>query len=298
MDDTPALHRIIDRYRPVVDADVPDGDVVIATWWETAEWVANLDLSKGAKAYFVQHDETQFASAPDRALATWSLPMHKIAVAQWLVDLARQRGSDSEDISLVPNSVDLGQFCAPPRGKQPALTVGFMYSRAKFKGCEIALRAFELAREKLPNLQLVSFGVSAPVETLPLPAGASYTRQPEQDRIRDLYAACDAWIVASRSEGFGLPILEAMACRTPLIATPAGAAPELLSGGGGILVKMDDPHDVARAIERIAAMDESSWRAMSDAALATATRYTWDDATDRFEVALERAVTAQVLSPA
>src|SRR5689334_14829216 len=30
-------HRVLDRARPVTDADVPDGDVVIATWWETAE---------------------------------------------------------------------------------------------------------------------------------------------------------------------------------------------------------------------------------------------------------------------
>src|SRR4051794_20021433 len=31
--------RLLDRYRPPTDADVPDADVVIATWWETAEWV-------------------------------------------------------------------------------------------------------------------------------------------------------------------------------------------------------------------------------------------------------------------
>src|SRR5262245_53614657 len=32
-------HRVLDRWRPIIDDDVPDGDVVIATWWETAEWV-------------------------------------------------------------------------------------------------------------------------------------------------------------------------------------------------------------------------------------------------------------------
>src|SRR5258708_6435499 len=38
-------HRRIDRVRPIVDGDVPDADVVIATWWETAEWVAALSPS-------------------------------------------------------------------------------------------------------------------------------------------------------------------------------------------------------------------------------------------------------------
>ena len=50
-------HHVLDRWRPVADGDVPDGDVVIATWWETAEWVNELDPSKGAKVYFIQHHE-------------------------------------------------------------------------------------------------------------------------------------------------------------------------------------------------------------------------------------------------
>ena len=98
------------------------------------------------------------------------------------------------------------------------------------------------------------------------------------------------WLFSSRSEGFGLPLLEAMACRTPVIATPAGAAPEVCAGGGGILVPIDDPADMARAIERVAGLPEAAWREMSDKAHATASRYTWDDATDRFEAALNRAV--------
>src|SRR5271170_1738303 len=35
----PVQHRILNKYRPVTDKDVQDADVVIATWWETAEWV-------------------------------------------------------------------------------------------------------------------------------------------------------------------------------------------------------------------------------------------------------------------
>src|SRR5438067_3010988 len=270
-------HRVIDRFRPITDADVPDADVVIATWWETAEWVAKLSPNKGAKAYFIQHDETQLSEQQkDRVIATWALPMHKIAVAQWLVDLGKTRCPDHE-IALLPNAVDLNQFNAPPRGKQHDPTVGVMYSQARFKGCDIALRAYEVAKSQIPNLKLVAFGAQEPNATLPLPDGARYVKDPAQDEIRGIYSDCDAWLFASRSEGFGLPILEAMACRTPVIATPAGAAPELLASGGGILVKPEDPQEMARAIERICAMDDASWRALSQIAHDTATRYTWDD---------------------
>ena len=285
-------HRIIDRFRPIIDDDLPDADIVIATWWETAEWVAKLSPRKGVKAYFIQHDETQLSAEKDRVIATWALPMHKLAVAQWLVDLGKTR-CPGDEIALMPNAVDLDQFNAPPRGKQQSPTVGVMYSQAKFKGCDIALRAFEIAREKIPDLKLVAFGTQGPNATLPLPADARYVKDPPQDDIRGIYADCDAWLFASRSEGFGLPILEAMACRTPVIATPAGAAPELLANGGGLLVKPEDPIDMAAAIQRICAMDDSAWREISQRAYQTACAHTWDDAANRLEIFLHHVIAAR-----
>ena len=281
--------RFLDRYRPATAADVPDADVVVATWWETAEWVAHFPPSKGAKAYFIQHHEVFHPLPAERVEATWRLPMHKIAIARWLADLARDRFGD-DDVSLVPNSVDLDQFTAPPREKQPVPTVGVMYSLVPFKGCDVSLKAFDLASRIIPRLRLVAFGTRRPEPEMPLPPHAEYICQPPQASIKDLYAKCDAWLFASRSEGFGLPVLEAMACRTPVIATPAGAAPELIAGGGGILVPPEDPAAMARAIERIAGLGEAGWREMSDKAYATATRYTWDDATARFEAALHAAI--------
>ena len=281
-------HRPIKQYRPIVAADLADADVVIATWWETAEWVAALPPGKGRRAYFIQHYEAHGGQPADRVDATWRLPLHKIIIAEWLMKIAANRGDTSA--SYVPNAVDTDQFHAPPRGKQPTPTVGVMYSTIPFKGCDVSLKAFELARETIPELKLVAFGNRDPDPALPLPPGTDYARQPPQDRIRDVYARCDAWLFGSRSEGFGLPLLEAMACRTPVIATPTGAAPELVAKGGGLLVPPEDPRAMADAIRRVAAMADERWRALSDSAAAAATGYTWDDATTRFEAALGRAV--------
>jgi glycosyltransferase involved in cell wall biosynthesis len=285
---TGAVHRQIESCRPIVANDLPDADVVIATWWETAEWVMALPPWKGRKAYFIQHYEAHPGQDTARVDATWRLPMHKIIIAQWLVDIARNRFGDTH-FSYVPNAVDLRQFNAPPRGKQPVPTVGVMYSIVPFKGCDISLKAFDLARQKLPGLKLISFGNRAVTNDLPLPPGTDYTMQPRQDQIKTIYARCDAWLVASRSEGFGLPILEAMACRTPVIATPTGAAPELIAPGGGLIVPMEDPQAMAAAIQQIAGLTEDQWQAMSHSAAQTATRYTWDDATKLFETALSNA---------
>ncbi|HEX8323972.1 MAG TPA: glycosyltransferase family 4 protein [Tepidisphaeraceae bacterium] len=281
-------HTVIDRWRPIVDTDLPDADVVIATWWETAEWVAALSPRKGKKAYFVQHDERFVGQPSQRVEATFKLPMHRITIAKWLVDLAR--GSYGVDqIDLVPNGVDIEHFSAPPRNKQKLATIGLMYATAQFKGVDIALEAYKNAARNVANLRLITFGQHHPTDQLPLPAGAGFTYRPAQEKIPEIYASCDAWLFASRSEGFGLPILEAMACRTPVIGTPTGAAPELIALGGGVLVKPQDPIDMARAIERVCRLPQAEWKALSDAAHATAQVNTWEKSTELFEQSLLRA---------
>ncbi|MBK9118917.1 MAG: glycosyltransferase family 4 protein [Phycisphaerales bacterium] len=280
-------HRILDKPPPVTPEDVPDADVVIATWWATSPWVASFPPEKGAKAYFMQ-DYGVAGQRLEQVVPTWSLPLHIITISQWLHDLVLSHVPGPVD--LVPNAVDHQRFDAPPRDKQAVPTVGFVYSPYWSKGCDLCLRATELAREKLPTLRLVGFGgkTSAHPEFRP-PAWAEFRWRAPDAVVPEIYASCDAWLFGSRLEGFGLPILEAMACRTPVIGTGAGAAPELIGEGGGLLVHPMHPDAMAAAIMRVAEMSNEEWRRMSDAAYATATRYTWDDATDLFEAALYRA---------
>jgi len=291
-DDVDVELRGIEHPAPITDADLPDADIVVATWWATAEWVDKLSESKGAKVYFIRHHEVfdVFSKEKkDRAAATYSLPMHKVTISKWLLDIMRTEYNDS-NVSLVPNSIDTHKYYAPPRGKQPIPTVGMVYKTTKWKGCDISLKAFSLAAQRIPNLRLVAFSTNEPSPDLPLPPGTEYVRQPPQHTIKDFYAKCDAWLFGSRLEGFGRPILEAMACRTPVIGTPAGAAPELLSDGAGILVKPEDPEDMARAIEQVCQLSEPEWQAMSDTAYAKASSYTWDDAAKLCEQAFYTAI--------
>jgi glycosyltransferase involved in cell wall biosynthesis len=294
-------HRVIETARPVTDADVPDADVVIATWWETAEWVANLSPSKGAKAYLMQDygfPDGIPGQKLEQIIPTWSLPLHIITIAQWLANLIHEHCGEIP-VTVVPLTVDLELFNAPPRSRQESPTIGLNYRPFLIKGTDIALEAFRLASQTVPNLQLVAFGSKQPTPLFPLPQNSSYKYQATDEEIVKIYASCDAWLFSSRREGFGLPILEAMACRTPVIGTPAGVAPELLSDGAGILVKpedaedmarAEDAEDMARAIEKICTMPDSEWQGMSDAAYAKVTSYTWDDATALFEKALYTAI--------
>jgi glycosyltransferase involved in cell wall biosynthesis len=286
--------RLLPHPGPVTEADVPDADVIVASWWEDVDSLAGMSDAKGARVHFVQGYET-FAAAAGVVDATFRRPIPKIVISGWLRDIVQGRFGQTP-LALVPNSVDTATFHAPPRGKQPAPTVGLSYSTGPVKGVDIMLQAFGLAAE-LPGLRLVAVSHVPVAPELPLPPGAEFIRQVRDETLREVYSRCDVWLSGTREEGFGLPILEAMACRTPVIATPAGAAPDLLAGGGGVLVPHEDPRAMARAVVEVCSLPEERWRALSDAALATATGYTWDDATDRFEKALQEAV-ARARGPA
>ena len=290
-DDVAVPHRRVDTGGPILARDVPDADVLVATWWETAYWAADLPPAKGAKVHLIQHDERIMTDDPIRRERTgdaWRLPgFSRAVVADWLGEIGRREyGAES---TLVSNAVDTSFFDAPPRDRGEPFTVSLMYSQAAFKGVDVSLRAIELARRNVPGLRVRAFGEAGVVPSLPLPAGTVYEQHPTQTAIRDVYAASDAYLFGSRCEGFGLPILEAMACRTPVVGARTGAAPELLCDGGGRLVNVGDAEAMAAAIAELATRPAAEWRAASDAAYATARRHDWETATDRFEAVLRAA---------
>ncbi len=280
--------RILPHSGPVTDHDVPDADVVVATWWETAPWVAGLSPTKGAKAYFMQ-DYGKGGQALEDVVPTWSLPLHIITISEWLADLVREYRGDIP-MTVVPNAVDHDRFYASPRSKQPVPTVGLAYRSAPSKGIDIALDAITRAQRILPHLQGVAFGPEPPTADLQLPARTEFSYRPSDEQIRILYAQCDMWLFPSRREGFGLPILEAMACRTPVIGTPAGAAPQLITPEVGILVPHEDPEAMSAAIVQLGQLSDPEWQCLSTAAQKRAATYTWAEATRQFESGLYQAI--------
>lgn len=279
---------VLEKYRPVTTADVPEADAVVATTWKTGHWVAALPAKKGAKFHFMQHYETWAGwDAEDGCPAAWRLPTRKIVISRWLEKLCREEFG--QEAVHIPNSVDTERFSAPPRGKQSQPTVGFLYSATGFKGVEVVLEAIEQLGRQFPGLRVVSFGREDVSTERPLPAGSHYEKQPAQDRLRELYAMCDVWMCGSHAEGFHLPPLEAMACRCPVVSTRVGGPEDVIEEGvNGHLVEVRDAAGLAEKASRVLSLSDDAWREMSDAAYRTAHAYSWEDATDLFERALKK----------
>lgn len=280
-------HKVMDRLGPIGEADVPDADVVVATWWETAVWMHGFGATKGRKVHLIQGYEAWFGPQVLPQLhAALRLPNTKVAISRGLAKTIEAELGPLQ-IHVVSNAVDLQQFKALPRARNRPPRVGFIYAHAAIKGSDICIAACELARQQIPDLQVLAFGTEAVSTELPLPDGTQYFYRPEQQELRTHYAACDYWLFGSRLDSFGLPILEAMACRTPVIGVPIGAAPDLIGQGGGVLVENESEQDMARAIVALCLDSDAGWQSMSDSAHATAHAYSWTDATHKFLQVLE-----------
>ena len=283
-------HKILDKYRPVTDGDVPEADVVVATWWETAEWVAKLGDFKGAKTYFIQGYEIFDFLPIERCKLTYKLPLHKIVVAKWLADIMRDEYGDHQ-VDLVPNSVDQNQFFAPVRNKQNLPTIGFLYSHTTLKGLDVALNVLAKIKKDFPSLRVISFG-SSPFKGHDLWNNQyEFYFSPMQSEIRNLYDQCDVWLTASRSEGFNLPAMEAMACRTPVVATKTGwPAESIVNGENGFLTEIDDVNALVDAVTILLSVENEEWKRYSLNAFKTVESSSWEGSATLFEKALMNSI--------
>lgn len=283
----------LEETRPVCAAHVPDADIIVSTWWTTAEWANRLPQSKGRHVHFIQDYEDFTPKFSRRVRGVYRQNNHKIVVAGWLRDkLKTEFGCDSV---LVTNGVDLAQFGAPPRDRNAIARIGFLYSTHPRKNGGLFFDVIRRIRVLRPDVRVLAFGAEA------LPAGSSddinYERFPSQDRIAEIYRSCDLWLFVSKTEGFGLPLLEAMASRTPVVATPAGAAPDLIDGQNGRLTTLD-AETFTQAVLAMLDQPPEEWRAASQAAFDTARAHTIQTAARQFDDVLTAVAAGQPVSAA
>ncbi|MFW5735084.1 MAG: glycosyltransferase family 4 protein [Oceanidesulfovibrio sp.] len=97
----------------------------------------------------------------------------------------------------------------------------------------------------------------------------------DEESLACLYSDALAMIYPSHYEGFGLPVLEAMACGTPVICSNAASLPEA-GGDAALYVDPNDADDLAAKIDRVLT-DQETRRTMAEQGLLHASRFSWSD---------------------
>jgi glycosyltransferase involved in cell wall biosynthesis len=167
------------------------------------------------------------------------------------------------DPGFLSAGIDEAQALAAVRGRRFFLTVSRLATTEKFKGIRTAIDAFARLADAHPDVDYVIAGGGNDLENL---RGEVASRGMEgrihlpgrvsDDALRWLYAQCDAFVLPSAKEGFGIVFLEAMAFTKPCIGGNTGGTPEIvLEDDTGFLVGWDDIDEIARAMERLASDD-------------------------------------------
>jgi glycosyltransferase involved in cell wall biosynthesis len=192
-------------------------------------------------------------------------------------DLIERYAVHGNRISVIPNGVDDGFSPDGPGsdGSPYLLFVGALHPRKDPLG---AIEALALADSEL-RLVIVGPDKGAAAEArrlvarLGLGKRVEFAGHVEKPTLAALYRGAEALVFPSRYEGFGLPVLEAMASGTPVVATAAGAIPEV-AGDAAVLVEPGDPVGLAGGIERALADRDRLVRA----GLERARLYSWTEA--------------------
>jgi glycosyltransferase involved in cell wall biosynthesis len=107
------------------------------------------------------------------------------------------------------------------------------------------------------------------------------------ERISELYLASDVFVLASRFEGYGMALTEAIAHGLPVVSTVAGAVPDTVPAGTGLLVPPNDVTALAQALRRLISSRAERRRLAKNAREAAAQLPTWKESVRLFAGAIE-----------
>lgn len=158
----------------------------------------------------------------------------------------------------VPNGVDLAP---PPTHAVPTcppfvLYVGGHEPRKNVAGVFEAMRqywdrhGFGLGLRLTGTIESITGDAAAALNKLPAEAPVEFLGHPTDEQLAREYSSATALLLLSRAEGFGLPVLEAMAHGCPVIAANRASLPEVV-GDAGLLVGPDAPEETVAAIREL-----------------------------------------------
>jgi len=165
----------------------------------------------------------------------------------------------SRDIEVVPNGIDIEECQNRPHEHEsvsPEKKIIFVGRLNPVKGVPSLLRAMKIVCEVLPDAKLIIVGdgeeredLESLADSLGIRDRVDFVGRVPHERIPDYLCKADIFVLPSVSEGFGIVILEAMACGLPIVATRVGGVPDIIEEGvNGFLVESGDFPEMANKI--------------------------------------------------
>ncbi|MEP6714280.1 MAG: glycosyltransferase [Terriglobia bacterium] len=169
------------------------------------------------------------------------------------------------NLHVVPNGVDGDLFRLPQPGKvrKPGQLL-FVGAVRPVKGADILLKAIRLLLDRGQRVSLVIAGepyydkyrqeetrLRQMVTDLRLENHVSFVGKKMPGEVAQLMGESAVLVLPSRIESFGMVLVEALACGTPVVATRCGGPEDIVNDRVGVLVPIEDPEAMASGIEQV-----------------------------------------------
>ena len=182
-------------------------------------------------------------------------------------------GVEPSRLRVIPHGIDHTRFSPGASEHEPFLL--YPARRWPHKNHARLLEAFALLRREQPELRLVLTGGGHSHAVLD---GVEVRGHVEPDELVALYRSAAAVVFPSLYEGFGQPVLEAMACGCPVACSAIPALTEV-AGGAAVTFDPDDAESIAAGVRELLA-DRPLHR---ERGLARAAQFTWERAAAEYE---------------
>jgi glycosyltransferase involved in cell wall biosynthesis len=266
------IHAFEDLSRFPFDPD----EVLVAVGMAECAQLERLGSVPNCKVQYL-HGSTPLA--PQQVDKALSLPFPKIVVASYLKDLVESRGRGKDVLAVIHNGIDRGDyFPSAPEAQRDGL--GTIYASHPVKDPETILQVLDRVARVRPDVPIRVFSTDRRPKQI---SSRDYWRHPTLERAREIYSRSLVWIVASRSEGFAFPVLEAMACGCVVIATDCGGPRDIIEDGvNGFLVPVGDADAIVGRAQLL--LDDATMRnQMRLRARETVRQFTWDKCVNELE---------------
>lgn len=271
---------------------ITNSDVVIATAWQTAEWLNLYPAEKGKRACLVYDFEHYMNATPwvqKRIGLSFAQRMKVIATSPAVSEMLNASGAN--DAAYIPNGIDFQVFYEE-RALDHSLrnSIGFPTRSEPFKGTKEAISALSIVRERFNRgIRFWSFGGLRPSY---LPDWIEYHERPSDEDLRKLYNQTLIFAVPSHYEGWGLPGAEAMSCGAVLASTDNGGVRAYATHlRNALLSPPRDPAALAKNILQL--LTDSTLRMkLAEQGLSDIRQFTWHKAIGSLEHLIEEMCSA------
>ncbi len=252
------------------------------------------------------------ARFPMLSMTTWKLAIKGMEGAEHIVSVSSHTAKDTienlevdpKQITVVPNAVDsIFRTISTEEVKSFRQQIGIssqtmcllnVGSNNLRKNVSTILKVVVLLKNQGLPVHFLKVGVKFNAEqedfiqTHNLKDCVTYLGIPEEETLVKIYNAADVLLAPSSYEGFGLTLLEAMACGTPVIASNVTSLPEVV-GNAGILVDPFDSEAIAFGVKRI--YEDNSYRnSLIEKGLARAKLFTWEKTAEKIAAVYEESL--------